>query len=121
VLRSKSFLTALGFSAMAVLLLVALGLPANGTPATADKTFSQPQATAPPPGNSDCTQPQEASAPVLEPLEGGSCKATPASEVFTDLKPSFGRTCRCSCGYPCTTDADCGGGIGSCQKGISCC
>lgn len=32
-----------------------------------------------------------------------------------------GRTCRCSCGFPCRTDADCGGAIGSCRGGISCC
>lgn len=30
-----------------------------------------------------------------------------------------GRTCRCSCGQPCKTDADCGGGL--CTGGISCC
>ena len=29
------------------------------------------------------------------------------------------RTCRCSCGQPCKTDADCGGSI--CAPGISCC
>jgi len=31
------------------------------------------------------------------------------------------RTCRCSCGFPCKTDADCGGGVGSCRAGITCC
>jgi hypothetical protein len=30
------------------------------------------------------------------------------------------RTCRCSCGYPCNSDADCGPG-GSCEQFISCC
>ena len=29
------------------------------------------------------------------------------------------KTCRCSCGQPCTTNADCGGGI--CAPGITCC
>jgi len=33
--------------------------------------------------------------------------------------PSF-MTCVCSCGYPCTTNADCGPG-GICGKGITCC
>jgi hypothetical protein len=34
----------------------------------------------------------------------------------------FRKTCRCSCGTaPCATDADCGGGIGSCSAFISCC
>jgi hypothetical protein len=31
------------------------------------------------------------------------------------------RTCRCSCGYPCNSDADCGGAVGSCEAFISCC
>ncbi len=30
------------------------------------------------------------------------------------------RTCRCSCGQPCKTDADCGSG-GRCTAGITCC
>lgn len=30
------------------------------------------------------------------------------------------RTCRCSCGFPCSTDADCGAG-GLCTSGITCC
>ena len=33
---------------------------------------------------------------------------------------AFGRTCRCSCGYPCKTNADCGPG-GVCTNGITCC
>jgi hypothetical protein len=32
------------------------------------------------------------------------------------------KTCRCSCGIAfCATDADCGGGVGSCSAFISCC
>ena len=32
------------------------------------------------------------------------------------------KTCRCSCGIAfCATDADCGGGAGSCSPFISCC
>ena len=34
----------------------------------------------------------------------------------------FQKTCRCSCGTAkCATDADCGGGVGSCSHFISCC
>ena len=33
---------------------------------------------------------------------------------------AFLRTCRCSCGFPCKTDADCGPG-GVCAAGITCC
>jgi hypothetical protein len=32
-----------------------------------------------------------------------------------------GKTCKCSCGFHCSTDADCGGAVGSCRVGISCC
>jgi hypothetical protein len=36
--------------------------------------------------------------------------------------PKLHGTCRCSCGSaPCTSDADCGGGIGSCSPAPSCC
>jgi hypothetical protein len=52
-----------------------------------------------------------------------SAKAEVSSAVLP-LNPQpelkFGRTCRCSCGYPCKTDADCGPG-GICAGGISCC
>lgn len=34
--------------------------------------------------------------------------------------PFAHRTCRCSCGYPCKTDADCGPG-GVCAPGVTCC
>jgi hypothetical protein len=35
---------------------------------------------------------------------------------------AFRKTCRCSCGTAhCATDADCGGGAGSCSPFISCC
>ncbi len=37
-----------------------------------------------------------------------------------DQLAAGGRTCRCSCGYPCKTNADCGPG-GVCTAGISCC
>lgn len=35
-------------------------------------------------------------------------------------KVAFLRTCRCSCGFPCKTNADCGPG-GLCTNGITCC
>jgi hypothetical protein len=40
--------------------------------------------------------------------------AAPAGTV------AFLKTCRCSCGQPCTTNADCGPG-GACGVGITCC
>jgi hypothetical protein len=36
--------------------------------------------------------------------------------------PKLHGTCRCSCGSaPCTSDADCGGVVGSCAAAPSCC
>lgn len=52
-----------------------------------------------------------------------TCPATTAPKAQAP-QPEFmalGKTCRCSCGAPCTTDADCDGGAGSCRVGISCC
>jgi len=46
---------------------------------------------------------------------------------FSELAPAANNpklhgTCRCSCGSaPCTTDADCGGVVGSCAAAPSCC
>lgn len=51
--------------------------------------------------------------------KGELCPAAAATNPIPE--PLFGgRTCRCSCGYPCKTDADCGPG-GVCSGGISCC
>lgn len=53
------------------------------------------------------------------------CEGAPAGDLFTigegalNANPHFRGTCRCSCGYPCQTDADCGGA--PCMKGITCC
>ncbi len=50
-----------------------------------------------------------------------ACPATPPASS-EPAEPIFlgGRTCRCSCGFPCKTDADCGPG-GLCRGGITCC
>jgi len=59
----------------------------------------------------------------LAPAQGETCPATIAPQTKTP-EPEFlvgTRTCRCSCGFPCKTDADCGGAVGSCRAGISCC
>jgi hypothetical protein len=44
-------------------------------------------------------------------------------ELVQPASPAgFQKTCRCSCGTArCATDADCGGGVGSCSHFISCC
>jgi len=59
----------------------------------------------------------------LAPVQGETCSAIPTQQTKTP-EPEFlagGRTCRCSCGFPCKTDADCGGAVGSCRAGITCC
>ena len=60
---------------------------------------------------------------LTTPGQGETCPAalpaSPAPEFMA--KPVRFRTCVCSCGFPCTTDADCGGGLGSCRAGITCC
>ena len=59
----------------------------------------------------------------LAPAQGETCSAIPAQQTKAP-EPEFmagGRTCRCSCGFPCKTDADCGGAVGSCRAGITCC
>ena len=60
---------------------------------------------------------------LATPSQGETCPvAQPASAVPEFLaRPFGGRTCVCSCGFPCTSDADCGGALGSCRKGITCC
>ncbi|HEY3569231.1 MAG TPA: hypothetical protein VGP73_14970 [Thermoanaerobaculia bacterium] len=62
----------------------------------------------------------------LASAQGETCPAaaaprtkTPAPEFMA--QPTRLKTCTCSCGYPCTSDADCGGAIGSCRTGITCC
>lgn len=53
------------------------------------------------------------------PAQAGICPATLTASPVPE--PLFGgRTCRCSCGHPCKTDADCGPG-GICSGGYSCC
>lgn len=57
-----------------------------------------------------CPAPQTAAVqPSLPGLNG-----VPAPDFMAS------RTCRCSCGFPCKTDADCGPG-GICGAGITCC
>ncbi|HET9212364.1 MAG TPA: hypothetical protein VFR03_18305 [Thermoanaerobaculia bacterium] len=62
----------------------------------------------------------------LAPAKGETCPATAAPQTKTPepefmAQPTRLKTCVCSCGYPCTSDADCGGALGSCRAGITCC
>jgi hypothetical protein len=100
-----------------LLLFLALAAPAayaNEAPATA------PCAAAP----EDLTAllAPAASALVDAPIEASTLRTTGATQSLEELlaKPIRGY-CRCGCGARCTTDADCGGGTGSCVAFISCC
>ncbi len=47
-------------------------------------------------------------------------KSTVPADLLPTLTANRKGTCRCSCGYPCSTDAQCGPG-GVCDPFISCC
>ena len=102
-----------GYSTLA--LVVALAFCA--APACADETTAPavaPTAAAAQPG---CGETLDFAA-----ILSGKAEISPA---VLPLNPApelkfGGRTCRCSCGYPCKTNADCGPG-GVCAPGITCC
>jgi hypothetical protein len=121
--QSRNFARTLGLASAIVLFLLALGVPVSGGTASADKVASQPSKGVSVPSEINCAQAAVASdTPIFELPEGGSCKADSTWGTLPNWTPvRGGRTCRCSCGFPCKTDADCGGGVGSCRGGISCC
>jgi len=105
-----------GFSVLALVFALALG----AAPAFADETAAPAAApavaAAPAPAQPGCGQTLDLTAVLSAKAE--VCPAALPQSPQPELK--FGRTCRCSCGYPCKTDADCGPG-GICAGGISCC
>ena len=121
-LRLKNLSRWLGLSAAMVGLLVVVSLAVAGG-ATVDKSPAQPQGQVSSPNPIASLQaPAAPEAQLFQaPADGGSCHADANEAAVPDWAFQGGRTCRCSCGYPCKTDADCGGGIGSCRAGISCC
>ncbi len=110
-------------------ILPTLALLAPGAlPAHAGVPAAQPAplpavAQAPAPDDTGCGL-----AFALAPLgDEANAAVTPAvppqvpEPIFLKPPPPFKlRTCVCSCGYPCETDADCGPG-GNCGPGITCC
>ena len=122
-IQSKSFTSAFGLATMMVLLVLALSMPSSGGAASTGQIASSSSLGAPADGQADCGQAAPAlDIPTFELPEGGSCKAELTPGAVPSWTPAAGgRTCRCSCGHPCKTDADCGGAIGSCRGGISCC
>lgn len=94
----------------------------NAGPACADNgaPAAPVAAAAPAPEQPGC-QPSLDLGAALK-AEAQTCPAAPQEQIGTpDFIVTGGRTCKCSCGYPCKTDADCGGAVGSCGGGITCC
>lgn len=58
--------------------------------------------------------------PIRTSLQSDLILKSSLSHEFLPQISGGHRTCRCSCGYPCETDADCGPG-GVCAIGITCC
>lgn len=97
----------------------ALAFAAAPAPAlAADSAAAAPVGIAPP---------VDPCAPLLLFEAGPSPAFTPAAtaETWKLLAPpeaaplAIRKTCKCSCGFPCTTSADCGGA--ACTPGITCC
>lgn len=113
-IRSETLAGAVWVSALTAFLLLTPGAPTSGVTGPLDKAAPQPDAVTAASGPAGCEQGSTPS--VITMFEGPG-----AAMSSVDGVDRGGRTCRCSCGYPCKTDADCGGGVGSCRGGISCC
>lgn len=102
-----------------------VGPRAFADPAQAQGTQVQAVASRVAPAGTDCDRGLAAVAlPMPSDAEPAICPVeTPGSSVsdFAPARPPRFTYCRCSCGYPCETDADCGGALGSCRTGITCC
>jgi hypothetical protein len=103
-------------SIFALALLAALSAVPVGADERAPENVLPAVAAAPAPAPSGCGETLDLANALLP--QGETCSA----EVPQNPAPEFmvGRTCRCSCGFPCKTDADCGPG-GICSGGITCC
>jgi hypothetical protein len=102
---------------MAILVLAGLTI-LTATPARAD------EAPVPAPAAQAGCQPTLDLNALAGPAEAAVCPAPEPAAKALPATPDFitvaSRTCRCSCGFPCKTDADCGLG-GRCTAGITCC
>jgi hypothetical protein len=116
-IRGRILANAACASALASFLVLALGAQASGTTGTTGSTI---QAAPPPATGSQVSGPITRDAGSL--IADALVSVEPGAPLSTsDGADRGGRTCRCSCGFPCKSDADCGGAIGSCRGGISCC
>jgi hypothetical protein len=99
-------------SRKAILMLVFVLLAGLSVPVQAEEA---PE-VAPAPAQAGCGLSFELPPAIAQ---AGLCPATLTTNPVPELLFG-GRTCRCSCGFPCKKDADCGPG-GICSGGITCC
>ncbi len=106
---------------MLILALAVLALAGASPAAAAAEPLAVPAPAVAAPAQPGCGAGLELN--LTTPSQGETCSAAlPANpEPEFMAKPPRFRTCVCSCGFSCTTDADCGGGLGSCRSGITCC
>jgi hypothetical protein len=104
--HNSAFRTVFGISVLVFAAALALA-PATGAGRAATPA---PAAQA-----AGCDVNGQAPSPQSFPCEQGNA---PAGQTDQARPPRHGY-CRCSCGYPCQTSADCGGA--SCDKFITCC
>src|SRR5262245_15249919 len=96
----------LGLTLFALILLALLGAGAAAAEETAKPVANPAVAAAPAPAQPGCGQTLDLAA-----ILSGQTEISPAELPLNPVPElKFGRTCRCSCGYPCKTDADCGPG-----------
>lgn len=100
-------------------LLLGCGLTVLALVALAPTAALADEVSLPPAANPEVAAPCEVSLDELLAQE----VATPSNDPLfgaPEAMPLARRTCKCSCGFTCQTDADCGPG-GLCRAGISCC
>lgn len=104
------------------LTLIALLLTLGAAPAFADEVAPAPAFVPGPivPAQPGCAPALDLAATLSG--QGQLCPATAPESATPEFmaRPPRLRTCVCSCGFPCETDADCGPG-GNCGPGITCC
>jgi hypothetical protein len=115
--RLQSSAAVFGLSVVVVLIVLAFTVQVSGSPAPG--AAAAPAVSSMQPETLAVADPGTAG-PAFS--DGETCRADAAADTVSAMKPPFrGKTCRCSCGDPCKTDADCGGAVGSCRAGITCC
>jgi hypothetical protein len=129
-IRPTTSVTTLAATAATALFVITLSAEAaSGATAMYDKTpptsVAEASATAEPTPLVADPGAGVAAAAAAEARDGLELNYTPVTPVEAVLPDSSGRpphrrrSCRCSCGYPCETAADCGGS--SCDPFITCC